>query len=288
MKRTLFLIFTLATSLMAVAQSGKPAANAVLLSETRNGNTVTTRYLIPHNEGKHAEFDVHYTISRSDIVPSYSTNKEQMNELKEFMAHTSDTTMHLSAIHIVGYASPDGNGAQNDSLAAHRASSLYRYAVNTYHPKQKIDVDHHAYHWSDVVKAVEASNIPNKQAVLQVLQSSHTEKDKEAALRKMAEAWNYLATKILPTMRYADIEFDYGVDEVVTHTTLVSQPKPETPPTSQPAPKPSSQPAQTTQPQQEWVVVDEEMGIIVATPKSDAEQRKECRKEMREAKKSKK
>ena len=46
MKRTLFLIFTLATSLMAVAQSGKPAANAVLLSETRNGNTVTTRYLI--------------------------------------------------------------------------------------------------------------------------------------------------------------------------------------------------------------------------------------------------
>ena len=121
-----------------------------------------------------------------------------------------------------------------------------------------------------------------------MLQSSHTEKDKEAALRKMAEAWNYLAAKILPTMRYADIEFDYGVDEVVTRTTLVSQPKPETPPTSQPASQPSSQPAQTTQPQQEWVVVDEEMGIIVATPKSDAEQRKECRKEMREEKKSKK
>ncbi len=282
MKKNLFLVCALMSSFVATAQSSKPAPNAVLLSETRTGNTVTSRYLIPHKDGKHAEFDVYYTINRSDIVPAYSNNKEQMNELKDFLAQVADTTMHISAIHIVGYASPDGNGAQNDSLAAHRASSLYRYAVNSCCCPQKVDVEHHTYHWSDVAKAVNTSNIPDKQAVLQVLQSTtHSEQQKEAALRKMAAAWNFLTNNILPTMRYADIEFDYGVDEVVTRTTLVSQPKPA----PQPAPQPTTQPAQK---QPELVVVDEEMGIIVATPKSDAEQRKACRKEMREDKKSKK
>ena len=59
-------------------------------------------------------------------------------------------------------------------------------------------------------------------------------------------------------MRYADIEFDYGVDEFVTRTSIVPKTEPAKPvQTSQP----------TTSQQPEVVVVDEEMGIIIATPR---------------------
>ena len=257
MKKILLSVFALGATMVVTAQSGQaPASNAILVSQTRDGNVVTSRYKIPHNAGKSAEFDVHYAINKANIVSSYSDNPRQIADLRDFMAQTKDTTMHISAIHIVGYASPDGKASQNDTLAAHRAQSLYQYAVNTYHPAQKIDTSHKAYHWSDCAPVVAASSIPHKEQVLAVLKSTaHTESQKETALRKMPDVWNYLTTNILPKMRYVDIEFDYGVDEYVTRTTTVA----------------SAEPVKTEQPKSNEVIVDEEMGIIIATPNSDSD-----------------
>ena len=283
MKKSIFTLMMCATISGAVAQNTNlPASNAVVISESRNGNTVTTRYRVPH-EGKHAEFDVHYALNSSDIVPTYSTNPQQMSELKDFMAQSSDTTMHISAIHVVGYASPDGVTTQNNALAAKRAKALYTYAVNTYHPKLAVDTQSKTFSWADCVSAVQASNIPDKSSVLAVLQSSHTEHDKEAKLRTMKDAWHYLTTHILPSMRYADIEFDYGVDEIVTRTTLVAQnepPKSVEPATSTPSCPP------TATPQPEMVIVEEETGIIIATPSQEQDSSREERKSQRKGNKN--
>ena len=282
MKKSIFTLMMCAAASGVVAQNTNlPATNAVVISESRNGNTVTTRYRVPH-DGKHAEFDVHYALNSADIVPTYSTNPQQMSELKDFMAQSSDTTMHISAIHIVGYASPDGVSTQNNVLAAKRAKALYTYAVNTYHPKLAVDTQSKTFAWADCVSAVQASNIPDKSSVLAVLQSAHTERDKEAKLRTMKDAWHYLTTHILPSMRYADIEFDYGVDEIVTRTTLVAQNDP--PKSAETTTTTKSCPPATQQP--EVVVVDEEMGIIVATPREDRDSSREERKSQRKSNKN--
>lgn len=284
MKKILLSVLALGATAAVYAQSSQaPAANAVLVSQTRSGDVITTRYKIPHNDGRNAEFDMHYAINRSNIVPAYSDNNQQIAELKEFMEQSKDSTMHISAIHIVGYASPDGNATQNDTLASKRAQSLYYYAINTYHPSQKIDTSHKTFHWSDCVAEVEKSDIPQKEQVLAILQSTqHTESQKESALRKMPESWRYLATHILPKMRYADIEFDYGVDEFVTRTTLV--------PKTEPAkPVQTSQSTQSAQPApQEVVVIDEEMGVIVATSRHDDADNQENKRNQRKARKANK
>ncbi len=275
MKKILLSIVALGVTAAVAAQSNQaPATNAILVSQTRDGNVVTSRYKIPHNSGRHAEFDVRYAINKANITPAYSDNPQQIADLKDFMAQTQDTTMHISAIHIVGYASPDGDAKQNDTLAAHRAQSLYHYAVNTYHPKQEVDVEHKTFRWKDCVSAVEKSEIPQKAEVLSILKStSHTEAQKEMALRKLPEAWRYLTANILPQMRYADIEFEYGVDEFVTRTTTVASTE-------------SAKSTQTSQPKCEDVVVDEEVGIIIATPRHEnAEEKREERKMRKEMKK---
>lgn len=278
MKKCLFTILALGVSAIAVAQSSQlPEANAILVSQTREGNVVTTRYKIPHNNGKQAEFDLHYAINRSDVVTSFSDNSRQIAELKDFAEQSKDSTMHISAIHIVGYASPDGNATKNDSLAAHRAQSLYNFAVRTIHPKQKIDTSHKTFHWSDCIPMVKSSQIPQKEAVLNILASTtHTESQKEAALKGLSESWNYLAANVLPQMRYADIEFDYGVDEFVTRTTTVEQSEPAKPET----------PAQTEQPAA--VLVEEEVGVIIATPAGHEAENKEKKEEKKQERKDKK
>lgn len=271
MKRTFLTLLALPLLMTAVAQSSKPAANAVLISQVRNGNTVTTRYLVPQKNNSHAGFDLHYVINRSDISPVYGDNAEQIVDLREFMQRTADTMMHIGAISVHGYASPDGNVEQNDSLAAKRASSLYHYAMNTYHPKTKISTSSRVFSWKECVPAVTESDIPSKQAVLQILNSAASEQQKQLELRKHPDVWHYLTAKILPQMRYANIEFDYGVDSLVT-TTFVEQPKP--------APAPA--PAQTAPQEQPSIVfIDEETGVIVATPK-ERDERRAYRKEMRE------
>lgn len=265
MKRVLLTFVALGIATAAVAQSTQaPASNAVLISQTRQGDNIVSHYKIPHDNDKQAGFDLHYAVNNSTIVDSYSDNPRQIEDLKDFMAQTTDTLMHISAIHIVGYASPDGNTKQNDTLASKRAQSLYHYAVNAYHPKQTIDTSHKTFRWCDCVSAVEKSDIPQKDKVLAVLKStSHTEAEKEAALRKMPESWRYLATHILPQMRYADIEFEYGVDEIVTRTTMVSNPQPAKPAVNAP-----QQPAQA-----EPVLVEEETGVIVAVPVEESRHR---------------
>lgn len=276
MKKILLSVFALGATVAVNAQSSQGlAANAILVSQTRSGDVVTTRYKIPHNDGRNAEFDIHYAINKANVVSSYSDNSQQIAELKDFMAQSQDSTMHISAIHIVGYASPDGNAKQNDTLASKRAQSLYYYAVNTYHPEQKIDTQYKTFRWSDCISAVEKSDIPQKEQVLSILKSTnHTESQKEEALRKLPESWRYLATQILPQMRYADIEFDYGVDEFVTHTKI----EPKTEP---------AEPVQTSQPAQpEVVVVDEEMGIIVATPRHDNADGDDAKRNQRKARKA--
>jgi hypothetical protein len=256
MKKILLTLIALGAVVVAVAQKTEaPASNAILVSQTRNGNVVTSHYKIPHNDGKQAEFDVRYAINRSEITPGYSNNSQEISDMQDFMAHTQDSTMHISSIHIVGYASPDGNERDNDSLAQQRAKSLYVYAASCCPACANVATAHKALHWSDCIPVVEASSIPNKDSVLAILKStSHTEPQKERALRGMPEVWSYLAKNVLPQMRYADIEFDYGVDEYFTRTTTVEPTKP-------------AEPTQTPQP--EPVVVEEEVGVIIATPQDD-------------------
>ena len=279
MKKTFTIALALCCAATSLAQShNAPTANAVLISQTRNGNTVTSRYVVRHDTGKSANFDIHYAVSRSQIAPNYSDNTRQIAGLKEFMSHTQDSTLHISTIQVVGYASPDGNTTHNDSLAMHRAKALCQYAINTYHPDHEIGISYKTFSWKDCVKAVEESDIPQKSEVLAILNSDQTEPNKEAHLRKLPEAWKYLTTKILPPMRYADIAFNYGVDEIFTRTTIVQPPTPQA----------TAVTTSTKPTTPEVVVVDEEMGIIIATPKEDYDKKHKTRKERKANKKDSK
>ena len=263
MKRIIFTLgIALLVSLQAAAQCGMTAqkqcgCDTVLLSQTRNGNYIVSKYLVKDKNGKDASFSVYYAINLSDIANTFSDNSTQLSDMSYFIGRSSDSLMRISSASVVGYASPDGNPKFNAALAARRANALKLYVENNYRPTYGVTVTSKALTWKDCMTAVENSSIDNRGEVLRILSSGYSDAEKERRLRQMPEAWEYLKTNILPKMRYATATFDYKKDVVIDRTVAVEPPKP-------------AEPVVTEQPQPVVLVIeDEETGIIIDTRPED-------------------
>lgn len=275
MKRIIFTLgVALLFSLQAAAQCDKTSRNqcgcdTVLLSQTRNGDYIVSKYLVKDKNGKDASFTVYYAINLSDIANTFSDNSTQLSDMSYFIGRSSDSLMRISSASVAGYSSPDGNPKFNAALAARRAAALKRYVENHYRPTYGVTVTSKALTWKDCMTAVENSSIANRGEVLRILNSGYAEAEKERRLRQMPETWEYLKTRILPKMRYATATFDYRKDIVIDRTVAVQPPK-----LTEPAVTEQPQ----TQPQPVMIIEEEETGIIIdMRPEDDCYDRRSRR-----------
>lgn len=256
-------IHTLAFSLalFAVAEASaqrwsagsRTAADSVLLSESTDGDYLVRRYLI-RNDGD-AGYTVRYQINMAQLAPDLHNNTHQLDRLGSFVDQLMrDTLMHVRSVTVTGYSSPDGPVAFNEQLANKRASDFKRYLDGKYAFSRRYDVALRAVaeDWEMCRMLVAQSDIPNKQAVLDIIDSSRAVEAKEQALKQLPSAWNYMKTNILPPLRRVELAIDYGDGNVVEVRTRIPRPEP------QPAPQPECCCC--------VVIDDETTGILVELP----------------------
>lgn len=233
------------------AQSQPPKADSTRLASAVEGDYRVDQYLI--SQPVDVDYDIHYRINNATLNPSLGENKEELAALQQLIEKPlSDTLNHVGQIHITGYASPDGSPELNRTLAKHRAEDMQNYLNKQYHlsAHYPLKIDSETASWSDARVAVAASSIPHRDSVLMILDSrTHTESEKQAALRRMPEAWRYLAQHILPPMRRVEIDIAYQQGSIVEQRTRIVPANP--------------QPAQPTEPE---VVVVEEIERTVVDP----------------------
>ena len=248
-----------------------PAADTVLLSETADGDYMVRRFLVKSRND--TDYSVRYRINLATLNAALSGNSKELDELNAFVGDlTKDTLKQVSAVTITGYSSPDGPVKFNEALAARRANDFKVYLDRKYDfsKKYKVTVNSVAEDWEMCRTLVAQSSMPDKQAVLGILDGRQSPDQKELALKKMTAAWDYMKENILPPLRRVELTIDYKVNSIVEQRTLI------------PKPKPTPQPAQPAEP---YVVVDEQVsGIIVEMP-NEHEYKKEVREESREVKK---
>ncbi|WP_235821081.1 hypothetical protein [Alistipes provencensis] len=248
-----------------------PAADTVLLSETADGDYMVRRFLVKSRND--TDYSVRYRINLATLNAALSGNSKELDELNAFVGDlTKDTLKQVSAVTITGYSSPDGPVKFNEALAARRANDFKAYLDRKYDfsKKYKVTVNSVAEDWEMCRTLVAQSSMPDKQAVLGILDGRQSPDQKELALKKMTAAWDYMKENILPPLRRVELTIDYKVNSIVEQRTLI------------PKPKPAPQPAQPAEP---YVVVDEQVsGIIVEMP-NEHEYKKEVREESREVKK---
>ena len=82
-----------------------------------------------------------------------------------------DKDVTINRISITGYASPEGSLAMNERLSEGRAKALRDYLQSRYPaiPGSLYSVRFGGENWDDLVKALQTSDMPDRQAVRDII-----------------------------------------------------------------------------------------------------------------------
>ena len=258
------------TAIVATAQSGNTESAAhtdsVLLSERTDGDYLVRRYMVKNQED--VDYSLRYQINASVLSAAMNGNSKELDQLGDFISGlANDTLIHLRSAVITGYSSPDGPEKFNQTLAEQRAQNFKSYLDKKYNfsKKYSVQVNSVAEDWEMCRTLVADSSIPDKEAILRILDGKHSEAAKEAALRKMPTSWNYLKKNILPPLRRVELMINYSSGHIVELRTMIAKPKTE------PAPKPT---AAQKKPCCDVVIDEAITGLIIEIPETKAEYRR--------------
>ena len=203
-----------------------PAADTVMLSETTDGDYLVRRFIVKRQDD--TDYRIRYQINLAKLSSKLDGNTRELDGLNNFVANLmQDTLMNVKSVEITGYSSPDGPVKFNRTLAENRAADFRNYVDKKYGFSKKYDVTVNsvAEDWEMCRALVAQSAVPDKQAVLNILDGSQSPDAKEQALKKMPAAWEYMVKNILPPLRRVELTINYGAGNIVEQRTMIPKPK---------------------------------------------------------------
>jgi tetratricopeptide (TPR) repeat protein len=150
-------------------------------------------------------------------LPINKKNTASLAELNDFI----NKGWQIKNIDVDGYASPDGEETFNQGLSAKRAVTGKQYVINLFKKWaaaknatefQKnlggvmINTASHGEDWDGFMQAVQASDMKEKAAIINVVNTQTDFDKRNHEIRNMARVYKYLANDILPPLRRASIK----------------------------------------------------------------------------------
>ena len=154
------------------------------------------------------------TVVTADLV--YKINSSRLNKkavaaddvvaLKQSVESYLGNDRAAQTVYVNGYASPDGPEKFNDKLSSKRSESGLK-AVKELLKETGLNIDAAAYgeDWDGFKAAVAASNIQDKDLILQVLSMYSSAAEREKEIKNLASVFGALKTEVLPQLRRAQI-----------------------------------------------------------------------------------
>ena len=204
---------------------------------------------------------VYFRQGYSIYEPGFKNNKQRMDDFVQRVHEIQrDSSLKIIKVSYVAGASPEGSRTNNERLAQKRAAAISNYL------HQHISFANNAVEsvlrnedYIELAKMVEASNMPYRDQVLEILRTYPTEQMVDGVLRNPCKSalinlqggkvWQYMLENFYPQLRRFKMLVVVGVErpsyEEPAPEPVVEQPKVvETPaPTPEPAPAPVPAPA---------------------------------------------
>jgi outer membrane protein OmpA-like peptidoglycan-associated protein len=153
------------------------------------------------------EAQINFVIQRSNIRKSELT-KEEIKMLNDFLLDAANAkNKEIKELKISAYASPDGPEKLNDKLSQDRGKNTNKYLEKVF-KKAKVEgveanLEFTAEDWEGFQKAVQASDIEDKELIIRVLSMYSDPEVREKEIKNLSKVYKVLAEKILPELRRA-------------------------------------------------------------------------------------
>ena len=150
------------------------------------------------------EADIRFLIQQSNLRNS----ELKSQEMKDLQAAIKDAYQEekkaINKLEVSGYASPDGGVKLNSTLADARQANAQKYLqkqLKKNKVKAEIESSVTAQDWEGFQKAMEESNIQDKDLVLRVLSMYSDPEEREAQIKNLSAVYKTIADEILPELR---------------------------------------------------------------------------------------
>jgi Tfp pilus assembly protein PilF len=163
---------------------------------------------------------IHYLINSSYVRPSELRDEDMEKLIEMIEKKAADSNYVFKKADIQAYASPDGELSLNENLAEDRAGSaakaLKRQMRKADAEKGTKDEFYNLVgkgeDWKGFKKAMQASDIKDKDLILRVLEMYQDVKKREQEIKNLAETYTVLKDEILPELRRSQIAL--SIDKV--------------------------------------------------------------------------
>ena len=159
--------------------------------------------------------EIMYQINRSNVRKDELT-KEQIKAFEDFVKEYSDKDRAtLGNIYAKGYASPDGPVSFNDKLSKERSetgSAAIKEQLEGVIDDSKYDIAAYGEDWEGFKELVAASDIKDKDLILQVLAMYDNPVKRDQEIKNMSSVFDVLAEEILPQLRRTKLQADVDIE----------------------------------------------------------------------------
>ncbi|MCQ2312919.1 MAG: tetratricopeptide repeat protein [Paludibacteraceae bacterium] len=150
------------------------------------------------------EADIKFLIQQANLRQSETRSAEMKSLTAAIKDANKDEKKAINKLEVSGYASPDGGVDLNAKLANQRQAVAQKFLKQQL-KQNKINSDIEstvtAEDWEGFQKAVEASNLPEKDLVLRVLSMYNDPEEREAQIKNLSNVYKTIADEILPSLR---------------------------------------------------------------------------------------
>lgn len=177
-------------------------------------------YIEPEVEAVKERSDRHsatfnFKVGRSDLLREFKDNQPKFEEVDRIIREVmSNDDIEITDFNIAGYASPEGSATLNKTLAEKRAAIFAHYLETKFNvSKNKFTVESLGEDWDGLQKAVEASNITDKEEILRIINTVENEDVRDTPLRNLSNGNTYrtLLDEFYPPLRRTEYTIAYVV-----------------------------------------------------------------------------
>jgi outer membrane protein OmpA-like peptidoglycan-associated protein len=157
-----------------------------------------------------------FEAASSVLLSNFGHNARELSRLEEIFDELQAAEARVVSVTVTGYSSPEARSNINATLASKRAEAFSRYIQTRWNiAPGAIATRGVGEDWSGLRAAVAASDMSNRDAIIEVIDRDIAPDAKESIIRRMSAGvlWRTMERDIFPWLRKVDYTINYSVPE---------------------------------------------------------------------------